>query len=58
MNKTPKPEVCDSCFTSGNLIFNDTKQEWLCTECDGLIKQDARDFDYMNGKESKDIYEW
>ena len=56
--KPPRPEVCDSCFLEGNLVFNYQSQEWLCTECNELIKEDSREFDFTNGKSSKDVYEW
>lgn len=58
--KLPRPEVCDSCFLDGNLVFNNETQEWLCTECNELIKQDSRDFDYSNGSiiSRDNVMEW
>ena len=57
--KPPRPEVCDSCFLEGNLVFNYESQEWLCIQCGELLKQDKRTFDYEHGKDSHiDVGSW
>lgn len=58
--KLPKPDVCDSCFSEGNLRWNDERQEWLCVQCNALLRNNKRMMDYENGKKyfGSDITEW
>jgi len=58
--KPPRPEVCDACFTEGNLRWNDEGHEWLCQQCYELLRVDRREFDYADGKKSsdRDMREW
>ena len=48
--KPPRPEVCDACFLEGHLSWNDDSSEWLCTQCNALIREERQLLDYEDGK--------